>query len=1530
MNLFLFDENTIITFTLPIKKVGNFWFTDGDGKNIVNINGEDDKWILSGSDKTKVTEDNNYSDVIELKVNKYYEVKKNNKPYCIYCGNINDNTFEAYKVSEGGTYKFGKNSSNEVAIDIPHVLDTHFVLSVEKGYWKLKKTENALIYVNNNVVTNEESFLRNGDIINIYGIVVVLMNGSFIINNPMHNVKISNLEIKTFEVKDEISKEEIIDENLYGDNDYFLRSPRMRRTIDTLDMKIDSPPAKENMAETPLIMTLAPMLTMAASSMVTLSQTFQSMSGENAKSLKEVWPTLLISLVMIFSMFVWPFVTKKYEKNAKKKREKERQEKYKSYLEVKRTELNREYETQKRILEEGLIPTNACYDMILNKRRTLWERKKDQGDFLTVRVGKGQKNLDANFSYQSEDFKMDDDELKKMLEELINTYKVLNDIPVGYSFAENKLTTINGVYPKYVNFTSNILLQMMAFHSYDDLKIVIFTNKKNQNRWEFMKESPYCFSNDKQIRFFATTTEEMQEISNYLDNIFSNRKELAGNGNSDERIRDYSKFNEYFLVLVDDINLARKINIIDSILDEKRNMGFSLIVVEEKLSKVPSEINRFITLGESVSAIINSEENNEQIRFSDEVSNQFDMMAVTKTLSNIPLYIENGGKQLPSVITFLELFGVGQVEQLNVFNRWRDNDPVRTLKTEVGVNENNDPFILDLHEKQHGPHGLVAGMTGSGKSEFIITYVLSMAINYSPEEVAFVLIDYKGGGLAGAFVNSETGQKLPHVVGTITNLDKAEINRALSSIQSELRRRQAKFNEVRDKMGESTIDIYKYQKLYREGTINEPIPHLIIVCDEFAELKDQQPDFMDDLISAARIGRSLGVHLILATQKPSGVVDAQIWSNSKFKVCLKVQDKSDSMEMIKCDLAAELKNVGRFYLQVGYNEFFAMGQSAWAGAQYYPSKEYKKAVDKNMYFIDNIGQVIKSVKNSISKKNVKPEGEELTSIVKYLISMCENTQYKIRQLWLDRIPNVILIKNLFKKYNWAKEKFVINPIIGEYDDPSNQTQGLLTLPISSEGNAVLYGSSDSGKDEYVSSLVYSLLSTYTTEELNLYLCDFGAETLLNYSNAPQVGNVIINGDDEKLENMAKMIVSEMNKRKKMFMSFNGNYHDYIKLSGKTLPNIVVIINSIEILSEVYQDYTDKIMPAIREGSKYGINFVITTTSQNTIKYKIAQCCKQQICLQMNTDGEYRDILGKTDGLIPSSCLGRGLIKLDRVVEFQTASITDEESSFNAIRELVDLLNSKGFDKARSIPVMPDIIELELFRPKYEGLTTVPIGLAKESLNASLYDFSSNVMNIISSNSMENTRVFMLNLIKLFEMNNTFNKVVIDAVNYFDEFNYRINMINKDFNEMVDKLKIVDDQLQKIYIDNNMNPRVLKNIPNNLIVIFGIEKFFTRLDDEHKNIFKEILSHNKELLKINFIFVDIPLSFKKYEYDDWYKNSINATDGIWVGGGINQQYLLKPTIQPATISNIDNDFGVMLKNGTPIVVKLVNEIKESVK
>ena len=1519
MNIYLFDNNKLITFELPIKKIGNFWLKDENNKNAVNIFAEDGEWILKPSKISKITDDKGNTENLVLKPKKFYIVAMNNKQYLMMSDYYSDNSFTYFKANNNMVINVGKGENNHVIIPLSCVNPEHIALEYKDNIWTLYVKNNSLVYLNDKRVTEQKVICKYGDVINIYGTKMLLTNGYILINNIFKANRIRGLEVSNITVDNTLTDEEIENIDLYEDENYFLKSPRIRKEITTYDLEIDSPPAKENMQETPFWVILAPMLAMAASSVITLINTIGEISSGN-KTTKDVLPTIVVCIAMIFIMIIWPFITRKIDVNNKQKREAKRQELYQKYINEKEKMLAVEYENQKRTTEENLVSTDVCYDMILNKRRTLWSRRQDQNDFLTARVGRGDIDFDINVSYQKQDFSMDDDNLKQMLDSLINCNRVIENVPIGYSFADNTLTAINGIYPKYLDFVDNLILQFMAFHCYDDLKLVVFTNDNNKDRWKYIMESPYCFSNNKTNRFFATNTEEMQEVSNYLEQILESRKEI-----SDDYVFNADS-DEYYLIIIDDIDQARKTDIIDSITKLKKNLGFSMIILEEKLSKVPSEVTKSIVIGENTSTILNMSNNN-QIKFVEEVNPNYDMDKVSRILANLPIRIEKDQKGLPNEVSFLELFGVGKIEQLNVLNRWKSNNPTRSLKAQVGINTIGDPFMLDLHEKAHGPHGLIAGMTGSGKSEFLITYVLSMAINYSPDEVSFVLIDYKGGGLTGAFIDNETGKKLPHIIGTITNLDKTEINRALASINSELERRQELFNKVREETGEGTIDIYKYQKLYRDGILKEPIPHLIIVSDEFAELKSQQPEFMDDLITIARIGRSLGVHLVLATQKPSGVVDGQIWSNAKFKVCLKVQDKQDSIEMIKNDLAAELKQVGRFYLLVGYNEYFSMGQAAWAGAQYYPSDEYKKLVDKNLYIIDNVGEVSQTINNVISKRNLISSGEELTNVVKYLIDIGNENIPKTHALWLDRIPNKIYLSDLINKYGYKKEKYRINPIIGEYDDPTIQKQGLLTIDFDNIGNTVVYGTNESGKDELLQTLVYSMISSYTPDELNLYLIDFGAEALSAFSDAPQVGDVIVNGDDEKINNLSKLLSTEMANRKKLFKEYGGSFELYNKNSEKKASTIVVVVNSIETLNEIYNDVFDDYTSIVRDGNKYGIYFVITTENQNSIKMRVSLCCKNVLCLQMNSNNSYAEVLGKTSDLVPSNNIGRGLTKLERICEFQTATISKDKSDYDAVKSLVTAINAKGFAKVANVQVMPDVIKLNSIKNKYVGLDSVPLGIAKDSLSEYLYDFKKSVTTIVSSLEFSNMKLFINNFINTLSINNKFNTTVIDANNFFEEFNYeKVNYFNNQFNELVDKIKNVDDDVQEILNTNNMNYRSIAKITNNVFVVLGFEKFYNRLDDDHKRIFQEILNHNREYPKLNFITFDIPYGFKKYEFDEWFKNSFDSNNAIWIGGSISQQFVIKTTTQPASLALLNNDHAVVVKNGMPIVVKIINEIK----
>lgn len=321
----------------------------------------------------------------------------------------------------------------------------------------------------------------------------------------------------------------------------------------------------------------------------------------------------------------------------------------------------------------------------------------------------------------------------------------------------------------------------------------------------------------------------------------------------------------------------------------------------------------------SSGTLVNSSNQDEKIAFTFNSIDDKDAQQIVNLLA--PVYTEEISLEgsLTKNISLFEMFNILVVDDLDLEQRWANSKVFQSMAAPIGVTKTGI-ISLDLHDKAHGPHGLVAGTTGSGKSEVLQTYILSIATIFHPYEVAFVIIDFKGGGMVNQFKN------LPHLLGAITNIDGKEIDRSLKSIKAELQKRQRLFAEA------EVNHIDKYIQKYKAGQVTTPIPHLILIVDEFAELKAEQPEFMKELISAARIGRSLGVHLILATQKPSGQVDDQIWSNSRFKLCLKVQSQEDSNEVLKSPLAAEIKEPGRAYLQVGNNEVFELFQSAYSGA----------------------------------------------------------------------------------------------------------------------------------------------------------------------------------------------------------------------------------------------------------------------------------------------------------------------------------------------------------------------------------------------------------------------------------------------------------------------------------------------------------------------------------------------------------------------------------------------------------------------
>ena len=1509
MRIVLFTMDRLVEFMLPSQVFGTFAFDSNDDEDtkLINIEADNDEWFLYSTTGVRVLDNGNYTYRLKLEINKFYTLERDNVKYLVYIEDAFDNTFMNFKYDQKLKLTIGKGNDCNVNYNIEYINNDIILLIYINNVLTLQRSNGQLVYINKVSIKENNVSINNGDIIDYYGLKIIVLAGIILINNPGNKVFLNKLTANigdlVINVNNDYSNKEIKDLDLYNDNDYFFKSPRIRRIIQNKTIKIDGPPSVKDPDEVPLIYTLGPMLTMGMTSSVSLISTLQRINAGET-TMRESWSSIIIAVAMLATTILWPTLTKMFNKRQQRKKKKENINKYKKYLEEKQNEIAAESKVQSEILVENLLSNDQCYEIINTKKVGLWGRRIEQDDFLTVRIGIGNYPTDITINCPEESFSIEDTTLKKEAQQIADSYHLIKDVPIGYSFLKNMITAIMGNKYKTDKFVENIILQLVTFHSYEDLKIVVFTNEENAEHWNFIKYLPHNFDNYKQFRFFAVNTEDAKDLSNYLEQELNYRR-------YDEQMQEsesnYLSYKPYYLIITDNYRKIRKTGIMKAITEINNNYGFSLIILENRLSKLPSKCNNFISIGDKNSSTLeDAYENQRIINFTDEVNYNLDMNLVAKKLSNIPIEFENGTKTLPNTITFLEMENIGKVEQLNIINRWKNNDPTKSLKAEVGVDENGDLMYLDLHEKFHGPHGLIAGMTGSGKSEFIITYVLSMALNYSPNEVSFILIDYKGGGLAGAFENKNTGVKLPHLAGTITNLDKAEMDRTLVSIDSEVRRRQKIFNEARDSLGESTIDIYKYQKFYREGKLSTPVPHLIIVCDEFAELKSQQPDFMDNLISIARIGRSLGVHLILATQKPSGVVNDQIWSNSKFRVCLKVQEKADSMEMLKRPEAAELKQVGRFYLQVGYNELFAMGQSAWCGAKYFPSDKAKKVIDKSIDFVNNVGIVIKSIQESSGNKGAA-EGEELANILKYIIEAGKIEKLSSQKLWLDNIPSTILVDKLVEKYNYKFDSNIVEAIIGEYDDPSNQSQGLVKLNLNTDGNTIIYGTQGSDREMLINSIIYSTVTRNLADSINYYIIDYGSESLRLFEKFPQVGDIVFSSEDEKLNNLIKMLKNIISERKKMFSSYGGEYNNYIKNSGNKVPLIGTIINNYDAFSEINANLEDEIIKLCRDGLRYGMFFIITANTDGSIRRRIKQNFSSIFALRLNDISDYNAIFNKVNS-VPKEIDGRGLFKMDEVYEFQTASIVD--NNLNAyINRVCEIIKEKSTISAKRIPTLPKIVSLEFVSRDLLGITSVPIGVTKQSLEITKYDFTNYLSTFILSNTSSNTVNFSRSLIMELSMIKNIQLIVID--------------LNKELPELKGKIKYYyDSEPSKVYdILLDYVKRIKENIGLKTVLYFqNFNKFKLKLDNMKLEDFTKEIKNSEN---ISLLIADDYKKLKKAEFDTWYRNIQNDTDGIWIGTGLSDQNLFKLSkLTKEMSSTYKNNFGFVIRDGRAELFKTI--------
>ena len=1222
------------------------------------------------------------------------------------------------------------------------------------------------------------------------------------------------------------------------------RSPRMLYSFDTAPIEVLNPPQKPEKPRDNLVLQLSPALLMIAVTVVTRSGIIGGLGTGNPAFL--IFSLATMAVGIFTSVFSFIHNRKQYGKSLE-----QWNLDYTVYISKKRQEIEAEQENERQSLMDIYPSTERIRDWVKTFSGRIFERSPNDEDFLFVRVGLGSIPAIREVSCRQEEHIKIDNELMTIPEQMCTEYAELQNAPVLLHLRQSGAVGVIGTESERYDFFKNLLLDICVEHSYEDVQIVVLIPPDEQKKYEWIKWIPHLKNSGGDCRGIVCDDESRDEVFESLYALMTQRYGLSGEGSA-------SVSPHYVVLVLEEYGI--KSHPLSQYMRSPEKIGMSFVFFKDYKENLPKECAEIVNLTDDGGVLLLPRDKSFNCQFKREHINDESIRFVAERLA--PVYSERIAlsSRLTANVTLFDLLNILSPEDLNLHERWSKSNVQKSLAVPLGVDVKGGKVNLDLHEKSHGPHGLVAGTTGSGKSEIMQSYILSVATSYHPYEVAFMIIDFKGGGMANQF------EHLPHLIGKITDIDSHEINRSLLSIRAELEKRKRLFAQY------DVNHIDQYIGKFRRGEATIALPHLILIVDEFAELKAEQPEFMKELISTARVGRSLGIHLILATQKPAGQVNEQIWSNSRFKLCLKVATKEDSVEVLRSPLASEIREPGRAYLQVGNNEVFTLFQSAYSGASALSDKNGNTREFK-ISEVSFTGKRKLIYERRVTQSYDGTKLTQLKALVDYLDKYCKEAKIeRLPSICLPPLPQII-------DYQETGTNTIGQHIIhiGMYDDPSSQRQPDVVLDLS-KGNVMVIGAAQTGKTTLLQLVLRRVAEQFSPKQMSVYILDFASKVLKLFENMNHVGGVIIDSDDEKLKNFFKMIQEEMDKRKEVFSQAGiSSYEAYLASGGKAYPRILILIDNISAFKETYQEYEDALLNICREGLTLGITMIVTAKQTAGLSYRYMSNFAIRLAFNCTESNEYSNIFDRCQ-IRPQNFQGRGLVSIQKTVyEFQAllpfGGIIDrkqdevqrtENKRIEQIKMFIEEVTRKyGSMKARVIPEIPSVLTNEYWdEGAYSfGDYVVPIGLTYESIDPVILDLA----HIGSLGILGKERFGKSNLVRTilkYLQLNVFNlpceAYLIDSYDHqldeFASYGY-VERISIDCSDFEDIVKLFSDKAQErmgiMRVGGNLSevPLLLCLVQNQNVFTAGV------VPKSVSDQFKKVVADAKQL-KMCFIFSNL--------------------------------------------------------------------------
>ncbi len=848
---------------------------------------------------------------------------------------------DKYILYTGRQIRIGSAGENEIVYSFASLVGgEHALLFFYNNGWYVRALEPGVCV--NDAAVNDIKQLHFGDTVYIYGLRIVYFGKILCVGNAFGVCNIG-AAVKPYDVA----------RNMFGvrgegrEMPAFNRPARKLPSIESGEIEIDSPPAVPEEKKKSLLSTIGRSLTMAIPMVLGCTMMAVGMAGNG--TFMSLGIITAVSSAVLGAVWALHSLSERNEEEFDKDRL--RFNAYGNYLISVAQELAVRYRSNYLALSSMYPSADRCV-LFDESSPMLWSRNATHGDFLFVRLGSGSMPFDVSVKTPKAGFVMRQDALTNGPQQIAAEYAEMKNIPVGVDLQKQQLIGLISSSGRLgsIRAVQLMIAQLAANVCYTDLKIVLLNtcdSDEDRRIWDCLRYLPHSWSSDQQTRYYSMNRSSVEDISYELLKIM--------------RVRDSAEKKEnplpYYLIIVTDPMILDRNMLSNYILKPQPEYGVTTLILAGSRTQLPNTC-RFVIECDAgrfyMSDLLDPRRQRTEI-VADRIRTE-QLTGMAHRLAGIKVEDKLREQVLPASLDFLSMYGVRSVDELHIAAKWRTGNICENINVPIGMKADGGLCCLDIHEKFHGPHGLVAGTTGSGKSELLQSYILSLCVNFSPEDINFLIIDYKGGGMANLFSG------LPHLAGQITNLSGNGIRRAMISIKSESLRRQKLFSEY------YVNSINQYTQLYKDGRIPVPIPHLLIIVDEFAELKKSESDFMHELISIAQVGRSLGIHLILATQKPNGTIDDNIRSNSKFRICLRVQDKQDSMDMLHHPDAAYITQPGGAIFQVGSDEIFEPFQSAWSGAPYDADAD---PADKYAVLLNETGKPVNTAGGANVKRSEK-------------------------------------------------------------------------------------------------------------------------------------------------------------------------------------------------------------------------------------------------------------------------------------------------------------------------------------------------------------------------------------------------------------------------------------------------------------------------------------------------------------------------------------------------------------------------------